>query len=281
MQVKRNKIIAIFIFIITLLSLIMRINRAFASEYPFLKNGDFTERGCFYTSCPNSSNERKNNIALAVKAIDKTFIDIDGCFSFNDTVGERSESRGYQNAKIIVGGKFSEGVGGGVCQVSTTLYNAVIVAGLKIIEHHAHSLPVSYVSPSFDAMVSFRWADLRFVNDTGFPVYIRASFDGERITVKIFGKKNEFEIKRKSVVTEKIEIKTQTIFAGYEEEFKDFSVGETVISYGKEGLKSEGYLLYYLNGKLFKTVKLRKDSYSSQDKIVVVKNLPEEISKPS
>ena len=67
MQVKRNKIIAIFIFIITLLSLIMRINRAFASEYPFLKNGDFTERGCFYTSCPNSSSERKNNIALAVK----------------------------------------------------------------------------------------------------------------------------------------------------------------------------------------------------------------------
>lgn len=277
MQVKSNKIIAIFIFIITLSSLIMRSVTAFAGEYPFFKDCDFVERGCFYTSCPNSSSERKNNITLAVNAIDKTFIDIGGCFSFNDTVGERSESRGYQNAKIIVGGQFADGVGGGVCQVSTTLYNAVIKSGLKVVEHHAHSLPVSYVSPSFDAMVSFRWADLRFINNTGFPIYIRANFDGEKITVKIFGKKNEFEIKRKSVVTEKIEIKTQTIFAGDEEEYKDFSIGETVVSYGREGIKSEGYLLYYLNGKLFKTVKLRKDSYSSQDKIVVVKNLPEEI----
>ena len=266
----------IIILMITILFLSLPIRPSLANEYPFIKNANFILKGSFSTYCANSSNERKHNISLAVKSIDKTFIDDGATFSFNETVGERSEKRGYKSAKIIVGGKFADGVGGGVCQVSTTLYNAVILSGLTVVEHHAHSLPVSYVEPSFDAMVSYRFADLCFINDTGFPVYLRASFDGNKISVNIFGAKNQYRIVRKSVITEKIEVKTQTIYANDLTEYIDFDYGETILSYGKEGIKSEGYLLYYSGEKLIKTKKLRKDKYLSQDKIVVVKTLPEE-----
>ena len=114
-------------------------------------------------------------------------MDINGEFSFNYTIGERTERRGYKKAKIIVGGEFVDGVGGGVCQVSTTLYNAVLLAGLKVVECHPHSLPVSYVEPSFDAMVNSGWADLKFINDTHNPVIIRARADGAKLTIQIFG----------------------------------------------------------------------------------------------
>ena len=111
-------------------------------------------RAEFSTNYSSSTDARKFNVALASKTLDNTLVDINGEFSFNYTVGERTERRGYKKAKIIVGGEFVDGVGGGVCQVSTTLYNAVLLAGLKIIECHPHSLPVSYVAPSFDAMVN-------------------------------------------------------------------------------------------------------------------------------
>lgn len=100
-------------------------------------------------------------------------------FSFNAAVGERTEERGYSTAKVIENGKFVEGVGGGVCQVSSTVYNCALLSGLTVTERHRHSLAVSYVEPSFDAMVSYSYADLRFYNDTGKSVFIVADADGE------------------------------------------------------------------------------------------------------
>ena len=165
-----------------------------AAAMPFydLRPQQLVLRSKFFTSYPSSTEERKSNIKLAAKSLDYAFVDVGGEFSFNQTVGARTEKRGYKTAKIIVGGEFVDGVGGGVCQVSTTLYNAVLLAGLKVTEFHAHSLPVSYVAPSFDAMVNSGSADLKFINNTHNPVYIRAFADDATLTIEIYGEPMNF-----------------------------------------------------------------------------------------
>ena len=220
-------------------------------------------RSQFFTSYQTSSEERKSNIALAVKSINGTLLGAYEEFSFNRTVGERTVKRGYKTAKIIVGGEFVDGVGGGVCQVSTTLYNAVILAGLKIVEYHPHSLPVSYVAPSFDAMVNSSWADLRFINNTKNPIIIMAVANGERLIVKIYGQKMEEKIERKSVVIEEIPAPENLVIDDDSGAYPDLYEGESrVIKYGAKGYKSEGYLLVTKNGKT-QSKKVRTDTYSA------------------
>lgn len=225
---------------------------------------DMVLRAQFYTSYPTSTDERKANIALAVKSIDKTLVDVNGEFSFNKTVGDRTERRGYKRAKIIVGGEFVDGVGGGVCQVSTTLYNAVLLAGLKVTEYHAHSLPVSYIAPSFDAMVNSGSADLRFVNNTDNPVLLRAYADGSMLRIEVYGQPMLEKYSRQSLITEKIPAPQAEIAFDDAGEFPELYEGDSkVVKYGKEGYKSEGYLIITKNGKLTGMKKIRSDSYSA------------------
>ncbi len=236
------------------------------SAMPFyhLNPQEIVLRAQFYTSYPTSTEERKANISLAVKSIDKTLVDVGGEFSFNKTVGERTERRGYKRAKIIVGGEFVDGVGGGVCQVSTTLYNAVLLAGLKITEYHAHSLPVSYIAPSFDAMVNSSSADLRFVNNTDNPVVLRAYADGSTLRVEVYGQPMTEKYSRQSLITEKIPAPQSEVAFDESGEFPDLYEGDSkVIKYGKEGYKSEGYLIVTQNGKLKSMKKIRTDSYAA------------------
>lgn len=258
------------------------------AEMPFygLNPKPLVERSVFCTFYGNSSFERKHNISLAVKSINGVFVDIGGEFSFNRTVGRRTKERGYKEAKIIVGDGFVEGTGGGVCQVSTTLYNAVLNAGLKITEYHAHSLAVSYVSPSFDAMVNYGSADLRFINDTDNPVIVYAFCDGETITVKIVGEKADFTIKRQSEITERVKAPEPFIEYDTEGKYPDLKEGEkAVVSYGKDGIKSKAvFVKTYKNGK--KEYFIRKDFYKPvRGRIIVgtakaAEETPEEVSAP-
>ena len=235
---------------------------AFAMPFYQLEPQKIVERAQFYTSYKASSEERKNNIYIAAKSLNGTLVPSGEEFSFNRTVGERTEKRGYKKAKIIVGGEFVDGIGGGVCQVSTTLYNALLLAGLKILEYHPHSLPVSYVAPSFDAMVNSVWADLRFINNTKNPIIIYTVADGERLTVKIFGQKMEEKIERKSVVIEEIPAPENLVVYDDSGEFPDLYEGESmVIKNGAKGYKSEGYLKITKNGKT-SMVKVRTDKYA-------------------
>ena len=127
----------------------------------------------FTTRFDGGNAARSHNIRLAAKLINGSVVKNGETFSFNATVGQRTPERGFKRAKIIENGEFVEGIGGGVCQASTTIYNAVLTAGLKIEEWHRHTLKSSYVKPSFDAMVNSNGADLVFVNDTASPIYIR------------------------------------------------------------------------------------------------------------
>ncbi len=259
----------VVILIATFSTFIGGVKNAFAMPFYDLQPSEIVLRSSFSTTYSASSKERKHNIALASKALNNSLIESFGEFSFNRCVGERTEKRGYQKAKIIVSGEFVDGIGGGVCQVSTTLYNALILAGLEIIESHPHSLPVSYVEPSFDAMVNSGWADLKFINNTHNPVIIKAFANGDRLLIEIWGQKMKEKYIRKSVVTKTLPALTEQVVLDTDGNYPDIFQGEyRWIRYGKEGLLSEGYVVKVLGGKTEKK-KIRSDRYSPTRGLIV------------
>ena len=217
----------------------------------------------YTTYYKNSTSERKHNIKLATNSINETKIHANRQFSFNSVVGARNVANGYQISKIIVNYEFKEGVGGGVCQVSTTLYNAVLLAGLKVDKAKSHSLPISYVPLSFDAMVS-SGQDFAFTNNTPYLVIIEGTADNEKVTFKIFSE----QPKQKQKIVLRSE-KIEEINLGYEliEDVNNVLLdGETekIIQNSKIGYKSAGYIDIYENGKVIKSKKIRTDTYMAR-----------------
>lgn len=142
-----------------------------------------------YSTTTTSNSNRNENIRLAVEALNGTIVNPGQEFSFNDTTGARTEEKGYKPATAYLNGEVVQEPGGGVCQVSSTLYNAVIFAGLKSTERHAHSYEPSYVTPGEDAAVSYGGPDFKFVNNSDYPIAIKASFDisSKKLTTSIYG----------------------------------------------------------------------------------------------
>ena len=247
--------------------------RANAQSMPFydLKPSTIVTRSVFSTDYSTSTQERKTNVQIASNALNNVFVDVGGEFSFNTTVGERTEKRGYKKAKIIFNGEFVDGVGGGVCQVSTTLYNALLLADLKIIEYHPHTLPVSYVKPSFDAMVNSGSADLKFVNNTHNPIIIKTNANGQTLKITILGEKLDYKITQASQITEKWPLPEPILKQDLDGEYPDLLKGQQrVIYYGKNGYKSTGSLVYWLNGKVVKQKVIRTDTYKGIKGLTVI-----------
>jgi vancomycin resistance protein YoaR len=182
---------------------------------------------------------RAANIKLAAQKINGTILHAGESFSFNSVVGARTAQNGFNIAKIIEDGKYLDGVGGGVCQVSTTLYNAALLSGLEIVEYHPHSLSVGYVSPSRDAMVSGNYFDLKFKNNKLTPIYIRTNVDGGSVTCSIYGESDGFSYSFVSEVQERDE-------SGY--------------------LSSCGYLIKEMGG-IVKRELVRRDKYGKKQEI--------------
>lgn len=142
------------------------------------------EIGAFHTYIGGGGG-RAVNIILATTSLNNYLLQPGEVFSFNDANGPRIAERGYQYAPIIVGNTVVPGLGGGVCQVSTTLYNAVRRAGLEVVERYPHSQPVGYVPPGWDATVS-DYLDFKFRNSTDGLIMIRAACWGGRIDIRIY-----------------------------------------------------------------------------------------------
>ncbi len=130
---------------------------------------------------------RTHNLVLASRCINGAILKPGMQFSVNKIVGPRLGSRGFRNAPIFVRGKLEDGLGGGICQVSSTLYNAVLLSGLKVLERNHHSRTVPYVVPGRDATVAFGLQDFRFENTNSAPIGILAQVQGSRLTVDIYG----------------------------------------------------------------------------------------------
>ena len=218
------------------------------------------EKMSSYTTYFNAEDRgRCENIAIAASLIDGITVQSFGEFSFNKTVGRRTEEAGFQQAKIIVQGEYVLGVGGGVCQVSTTLYNAALKSGLEILEYHPHSLRVSYVAPSRDAMVSTE-CDLRFFNPHAFPVYLSAKVFENGISVRFYGKNegDRYEIISKTL--EEVPPPAPIIKTGEK---------EGVIRNEQKGVKSEAYLERYKGNALLFRKRIRADEYRPVQGIIV------------
>ncbi|MBK5446161.1 VanW family protein [Peribacillus sp. TH24] len=133
-----------------------------------------------------NNKNRYNNISLATDAINNYVVFPEETFSFNQAVGKRTVNKGYLPARVIVKGEFSEGVGGGICQVSSTLYNAIDNAGLQIIRRYSHTRHVPYVPPGRDATVSWYGPDFRFKNKYNQPILIRATTQEGTVSISVY-----------------------------------------------------------------------------------------------
>lgn len=142
--------------------------------------------GEFSTSF-NNSTSRGSNIHVAGQQTSDILLMPGDTFSYNKCTGARNWVNGYKSAPVIVGGKVTNGEGGGVCQVSTTIYNAALMSGLTIDEVHNHSLPSRYVQRGRDATVSYGYTDLKFTNPFTNPIYIKNIVGNGAITSKIYG----------------------------------------------------------------------------------------------
>ena len=140
-----------------------------------------------YSTTTTANKDRNKNIELAAEALNGLILQPGEEFSFNKATGERSEAKGYRPAGAYVNGELVEEPGGGVCQVSSTLYNAVIFSGLTTTERHAHSYEPSYVTPGEDAMVSFGGPDMKFINTSSTAIALRASFADRQLKISVVG----------------------------------------------------------------------------------------------
>lgn len=220
----------------------------------------------FTTRYDVSDVDRSTNLQIACQKINGKVILVGETFSYNQALGPRTVAAGYKNGKIYSGGEVVDGLGGGICQISSTLYNAVLMANLQIVERRNHQFVTSYVAAGRDATVVYGVTDFKFKNTRQYPVRIVASARNGIATVSIYGIKEEneytFSFSTKTIST--IPYTTQ-----YQEDASLSAGTETVKQKGANGIITETYITKMLNGKVVSTTLLSKDTYSAMTRIVI------------
>ena len=221
----------------------------------------------FSTSLKGRSAGQRRNAELAARSIDGRLIAPGAVFSFNRAVRSWSVDRGYVKALVSYDGELVRAYGGGVCQTSTTLYNAALLAGLPILERHPHVFVPHYIAPGRDAAVAFPGIDLRFRNTTGAPLRIRARANGERLQVSLVGAGTA---PRVSVQTELLSVTrpqrlTRTLSA-------DRPARRSYLhSAGTAGYRVVTTRSSTAEGKIGRRETLSDDTYPAMDRIVMLK----------
>lgn len=211
---------------------------------------------------------RQTNIELATKSIDGTILMPGEIFSFNEVVGDRSKERGFQEAGTYVGNKVEPGIGGGICQVSSTLYRAAMRANLRSVERSNHSMAVGYMEPGLDATVSYGTLDYKFKNTYDFPIYIHGTTEGKVVAYTIYGDPSAMNGKTYEMTNEIIETIPPEI-----KEVPDDTLpeGERVQEGGAmTGYKVKSYQITYENGMEVNRELVSTDNYAKVDSIVKV-----------
>jgi len=212
----------------------------------------------FSTNSINNYN-RSINIKLAAESIDGTLLLPGEEFSFNKVVGPRTAERGYKTAHVFVAGQIRDGTGGGVCQVSTTLYNAVLRANLKVTERHNHMFTVGYVPLGHDAAVSYGYADLAFTNTTAYPLQINAKVTSNNALTFTIKSTNDYPGLKVKLATKTIS--TTPIKVIYIDDNTLPRGTETVLEKGMEGYVVDTYIRVYNGDTLIKEEKLHRSVY--------------------
>ena len=229
-------------------------------------------RADFSTNISNSTADRKHNIKNALQTLNKIEIAPNEVFSFNKIIGKRTKENGYREAKIIVNNEYVEGFGGGVCQVSSTLYNAALLSGLEIVEANKHSKQVSYVKYGFDAMVNFGSSDFKFRNNTSEKITIITNYSKDDLRIRIFGQdlnNTKYKLTNEIVSTTEPE---EIIEYDTNNQYQDKVVFEDESFYLKKpsrGMEVKSYRETYQNGVLTNKQLLRYDKFKVQNAVKV------------
>ena len=217
-----------------------------------------TVLGKFSTSYATSSKNRSDNVELAASRIDGIILMPNEEFSYNNIVGKRTAQNGFKEAPVFENGETVQGMGGGVCQVSSTLYSAVLYANLPVLERQSHSLTVSYVPKGQDATVAYGSIDFRFKNDTKGPIKISAKTGGKVVEMSIWGAKPEKE-RKVEIINSVVETKSPSVEEIPEPSMK---LGQRkVISNGKTGYTVATIRKVFENGKEVKSEKMPTSKY--------------------
>ena len=226
----------------------------------------------YTTYVADSTGNRKRNVKLAIEKFNGVVVEPGQEVSFNKITGPHSLENGYKVATVIYNGRFVDGVGGGVCQASTTLYNALLLADVEILEVHKHTLPVKYVPLGLDAMVSEYVADLKFKNNSETPIYIQTMCDSESVKVNIYGKALTYQVKTKSETLNTLKHTGDKVVADTNKEYTDKVLfkGETYrLTYPRDGYEAKAFVQYYVDGRLTEQKEIRHEYYNPQNGIII------------
>ena len=224
----------------------------------------------FTTSMAGSTENRKHNIALALSKVNGTKLGPGEIFSWLDVVGTVSSKTGYKPAPVIKPDKsLQDGIGGGICQASSTLFNSAAMAGMEIVERYHHSFPISYLDPGLDATVS-SYVNFRFKNPRNTPVFIRAYRSGDKAVVEFYGEplSNNGEYKLTTKLIEKIPAPEPKRVLDKKGEYVTEPGGEHVHVKSREGLRINTYRVLYENGKKVSSELLVKNYYKPIEGII-------------
>lgn len=208
---------------------------------------------------------RTTNVKLAASHINGTILNPGDVFSYNDVVGPRTYATGFKDATVFANGGAEDGVGGGICQVSSTLYVATLKADMEIVERRNHSLHVTYVPLGQDATVAYGAVDFRFRNNTEYPIKVVAGTSGSSLTVSLVGTQTQ---------NKKVEIVTQTLssdpFQTIYEDDPSLEPGKTKTKTGGyPGYKTVSYRVVYVDGKEVSRTLENNSTYKRVDKVIL------------
>lgn len=220
----------------------------------------------YSTSLSSRTNAQVHNLQLAVKSLNGKVIPPGAEFSFNRTVGSWTADRGYVKAPVSFDGELIPAWGGGVCQASSTLYNAALLSGLDICERHRHRFPARYVPPGQDAAVAQYNIDLRFRNPYKFPVKIEAEIVGERVACRILSKQ---PIGKRITIERSI---SQVTMPGEVIRSSGSSLGthHRIINHGRPGIRVAVYRCIATAGHSIRTF-ISEDTYPPMNRLIKVR----------
>ena len=221
--------------------------------------------GSYSTRYDERNKDRTNNLNLATKKIDGIVLSPGEEFSYNKIVGERTIAAGYKESKIYSNGQVVDGLGGGICQISSTLYNAVVVANLNITERHNHQFVTSYVEPGRDATVAYGSKDFKFINNRTYPIKIKMSVNSGVAKVEIYGIKEEIEYN----INFDVETVSTIEYSTKYKEDKSLTTGqEKIEQLGANGQVVKVYKVLKKNSIEVSRELISQDTYSALNKVV-------------
>ena len=222
--------------------------------------------GSFKTSFKSSDSDRSKNVRTGAGHIDGTVLYPGETFSTYEYVNPFTEQNGYAMAGSYLNGKVVDSLGGGICQVSSTLYNAVLMAELEVVERSPHSMMVTYVQASADAAIAGTYKDFKFKNDTDAPIYIEGyTTDDKQIVFNIYGEEtrpSNRTIKYTNKVLESTPAVTQLVADSAQ------GIGYRLVESGHNGCKAELYKEVYIDGVLQSSERVNKSNYQVSNRTV-------------